>query len=78
MTFYSLPLNIPPGSIRVQGIVIESCPVCDGSTSVAEIARLIEQMDFVGYESKGRPLELDPNFKRLAEIFEVKIWPYTN
>ena len=73
MTFYSLPPNIHPGSIQVQGIVIESCPVCDGSMSMAETSRLIEQIDFVGYESKGQPLELDPNFKRLAKIFGVEI-----
>lgn len=46
-----------------------------GGRDTAEIKRLVEQIDFVGYESKGRPLELDPNFKRLAEIFEVEIWP---
>lgn len=67
MTFYSLPPPKAASGIPVQGLVTKR-PV-----DVKEVARLIEQIDFVGYEAKGKPLELDPNFERLVEIFEVKI-----
>lgn len=67
MTFYRLPPPKFAGDISVQGLVTER-PI-----DMKEVARLIEQIDFVGYESKGQPLELDPDFKRLAEIFGAKI-----
>lgn len=46
---------------------------CRVAQATDELARLVDEIERVGYECKGEPLEGDPNFKRLAEIVEAKV-----